>query len=69
MYGEIRPKKMVLPPVLNRSSSVEHGLAKLLTFYFTARGRSLSKPHGPWPAGAGRGRRPLKSQIIESHLG
>ena len=46
-------KNWFLPPTLNRSSSVEHGLAKLLTFYFTARGRPLSKPHGPWPAGFG----------------
>ena len=36
-----------------RSSSVKHGLAKLLIFYFTTRDRPLSKPHGPWPAGVG----------------
>jgi len=46
-------KNSFLPPTLNRCSSVEHGPAKLLTFYFTARDRPLSKPHGPWPAGFG----------------
>jgi len=53
MFCEIRPKKLVLPPTLNRSSSVKHGLAKFLTFYFTARDRPLSKPHGPWTTGVG----------------
>ena len=46
-------KNCFLPPTLNRSSSVKHGLAKLLTFYFTARDCPLSKPHGPWPTGVG----------------
>ena len=36
-----------------RSSSVKNGLAKLLTFYFTAKDRPLSKPRGPWPTGVG----------------
>ena len=36
-----------------RHGNVTHGLAKLLTFYFTARDRPLSKPHGPWSAGVG----------------
>ena len=39
MCGEIKPKNWFSPPILNRSSSVKHGVAKLLTFYFTARGR------------------------------
>ena len=53
MCGEIRPKKLFFPPSLDRSSSVKHGLAKLFTFYFTARNRPLSKPDGPWPTGVG----------------
>ena len=46
-------KNWFLPPTLNRSSSVKHGFAKLLPFYFTARGRPLSKSRGPWPTGVG----------------
>ena len=53
MYGEIRPIKLAFTPTLNRSSSVEHGVAKLLTLYFTARDRPLLKPYGPWPTGVG----------------
>ena len=54
----IRPKKLVftsynMRSYLNRYSSVTHGLATLLTFYFTTRDRPLSKPHGPWPAEVG----------------
>ena len=47
MFGEIRPKKLVLPPTLNRSSSVKHGLAKLLTFYFGEpwNSKSLNLPY------------------------
>ena len=36
-----------LPPTFHRSSSVTHGLAKILTFYFGTKDRPLSKPHGP----------------------
>ena len=53
MCGETRPKKLFLPQTLNRSSSVKHELAKLLTFYFTAKNRPLSKSHGLWSTGVG----------------
>jgi len=46
-------KNWFLPPTLNRSSSVKHGLAKPLTLHLTARDRPPSKPHGPWPSGVG----------------
>ena len=40
-------KNWFLPPTFHRSSSITHGLVKLLTFYFTNRDRHLSNQHGP----------------------
>ena len=35
-----------------RSYFATHGVARLLTFYFTIRDRPLSKPHSPWSVGS-----------------
>ena len=48
MVEKFAVKKQFFP-----SSSVKHGLAKHLIFYFTTRDCPLSKPHGPWPAAVG----------------
>ena len=36
-----------------RSNFATHGVARLLTFYFTTRDRPLSEPYIPWSAGVG----------------
>ena len=48
LFGQIRPKILILQrPIFHRSNSVTQGLVKLLTFYFTTRGRSLSNAPSP----------------------